>query len=136
MADLEFQTGAPILRDCCANLLFRKIFAVNYMVIKKISDLACVPSNPVGSAREGHCCQFVFASSVLSVMSVNGFPLIIMSAHAQCSICTCSVEGIPSLVCLHLLSVTLQTCGDVYKQMMFTLHTNEGRTYTEHVQRY
>ena len=50
-------------------------------------------------------CQFVFASSVLSVMSVNGFPLIIMSAHAQCSICTCSVEGIPSLVCLHMLSV-------------------------------
>ena len=27
-----------------------------------------------------------------------------MSAHAQCSICTCSVEGIPSLVCLHMLS--------------------------------
>ena len=23
----------------------------------------------------------------------------------QCSICTCSVEGIPSLVCLHMLSV-------------------------------
>ena len=50
-------------------------------------------------------CQFVFASSVLSVMLVNGFPLIIISAHAQCSICTCSVEGIPSLVCLHMLSV-------------------------------
>ena len=45
------------------------------------------------------------ASSVLSVMSVTGFPLIIMSAHAQCSICTCSIEGIPSLVCLHMLSV-------------------------------
>ena len=50
-------------------------------------------------------CQFVYASSVLSVMSVSGFPLIIMSAHAQCSMCTCSVEGIPSLVCLHMLSV-------------------------------
>ena len=47
----------------------------------------------------------MFASSVFSVMSVNGFPLIIMSAHAQCSMCTCSVEGIPSLVCLHMLSV-------------------------------
>ena len=50
-------------------------------------------------------CQFVFTSSVLSVMSVSGFPLIIMSAHAQCSMCTCSVEGIPSLVCPHMLSV-------------------------------
>ena len=50
-------------------------------------------------------CQFVFPSSVLSVMSVSGFPLIIMSAHAQCSMCTCSVEGIPSLVCPHMLSV-------------------------------
>ena len=50
-------------------------------------------------------CQFVFASSVLSVMSVSGFPFIIMSAHAQCSMCTCSVEGIPSLVCPHMLSV-------------------------------
>ena len=50
-------------------------------------------------------CQFVYASSVLSVMSVSGFPLIIMSAHAQCSMCTCSVEGILSLVCLHMLSV-------------------------------
>ena len=39
------------------------------------------------------------------VMSVSGFPLIIMSAHAQCSMCTCSVEGIPSLVCPHMLSV-------------------------------
>ena len=47
----------------------------------------------------------MFAYSVLSVMSVTGFPLIIMSAHAQCSICTCSIEGIPSLVCLHMLSV-------------------------------
>ena len=47
----------------------------------------------------------MFTSSVLSVMSVSGFPLIIMSAHAQCSMCTCSVEGIPSLVCLHMLSV-------------------------------
>ena len=50
-------------------------------------------------------CQFVFVSSVLSVMPVNGFPIIIMSAHAQCSICTCSVEGIPALVCLYMLSV-------------------------------
>ena len=50
-------------------------------------------------------CQFVYASSVLSVMSVSGFRLIIMSAHAQCSMCTCSVKGIPSLVCLHMLSV-------------------------------
>ena len=38
-------------------------------------------------------------------MSVSGFPLIIMSAHAQCSMCTCSVEEIPSLVCPHMLSV-------------------------------
>ena len=36
-------------------------------------------------------------------MSVTGFPLIIMSAHAQCSTCTCSIEGIPSLLCLHML---------------------------------
>ena len=50
-------------------------------------------------------CQFVYTSSVLSVMSVSGFPRIIMSAHAQCSMCTCSVEGIPSLVCPHMLSV-------------------------------
>ena len=59
------------------------------------------------TSNPGVCkhCQFVFASSVLSVMSVSGFPLIIMSAHAQCSMCTCSVEGIPSLVCLHMLSV-------------------------------
>ena len=46
-------------------------------------------------------CQFVFAYWVLSVMSVTGILLIIMSAHAQCSIYTCSIEGIPSLVCLY-----------------------------------
>ena len=58
-----------------------------------------------GTFRVCKHCLFGFASSVLSVMSVIGFPLIIMSAHAQCSMCTCSVEGIPSLVCPHMLSV-------------------------------
>ena len=56
-------------------------------------------------------CQFAFVSSVLSVMSVTAFPLIIMSAHAQCSICTCSVEGISSLVCLHTPSVASKMKG-------------------------
>ena len=102
-------------------------------------------------------CQFVFASSVLSVMSVNGFPLIIVSAHAQCSICTCSVEGIPSLVCLHMLSVGPSLISMQCKHRLFvnittclqclhcilmregpTLsmcrHTNEGIPSTEHVQ--
>ena len=106
---------------------------------------------------EGHRCQFVFASSVLSVMSVNGFPLIIMSAHAQCSICTCSVVGIPSLVCLHMLSVgpslISMQCKHCKHVVMFTnkrclhcilmregptlsmcRHTNEGIPSTEHVQ--
>ena len=66
----------------------------------------CVWHFDIGPVR-GVCkhCQFVYASSVLSVMSVSGFPLIIMSAHAQCSMYTCSVEGIPSLVCPHMLSV-------------------------------
>ena len=99
----------------------------------------------------------MFASSVLSVMSVNGFPLIIMSAHAQCSICTCSVEGIPSLVCLHMLSVgpslismqckhhlfvNIATCLQCLHCILMreapTLsmcrHTNEGIPSTEHVQ--
>ena len=61
--------------------------------------------NKIDILRVCKHCQFVYASSVLSVMSVSGFPLINLSAHAQCSICTCSVEGIPSLVCPHMLSV-------------------------------
>ena len=66
-----------------------------------VGGIECQPFN----VRVCKHCQFVFPSSVLSVMSVSGFPLIIMSAHAQCSMCTCSVEGIPSLVCPHMLSV-------------------------------
>ena len=88
----------------------------------------------------------MFASPVLSVMSVNGFPLIIMSAHAQCSICTCPVEGIPSLVCLHMLivgpSLNITTCLQcshcILMRQRPTLsmcrHTNEGIPSTEHVQ--
>ena len=38
-------------------------------------------------------------------MLSRGESLISMSAHSQCSICTCSVEGNTSLVCVHMLSV-------------------------------
>ena len=63
----------------------------------------------VGQKRKSKVCKhcrLVFAYGVLSVMPVTGFPLIIISAHAQCSICTCSIEGIVHyVVCLHMLSV-------------------------------
>ena len=36
---------------------------------------------------------------------VKGFPPICISAHAQYRLCTCSVKGFPSLLCLHMLSV-------------------------------
>ena len=69
-------------------------------------------------------CQFWFVFSVLSVMSVSGFPLIIMSAHAQCSIWTCSVEGIPSLVCLHMLSQVTS---------LISMHSKQWRILTNFV---
>ena len=77
-------------------------------------------------------CQFVFPSSVLSVMSVSGFPLIIMSAHAQCSMCTCSVEGIPSLVCPHMLSVSASLISMQCKHCsMWQTHGKQWRIFGE-----
>ena len=55
-------------------------------------------------------CQLACVSSVLSVMQVSRFHLNTMSARAQCSICTCSVEGIPSLICLHMPSHSPHYC--------------------------
>ena len=74
--------------------------------------------------REGHRCQFVFAYSVLSVMSVQSF----------CG----KDEGFLAKMKDFLLFLHLCQKSFVFATLfaMFTLYTNEGSTYTEHVQTY
>ena len=59
--------------------------------------------NPV---RQDVCkhCQFVCLQYCQCCKSLD-FPSLLCLTHVHYSISTCSVKGIPSLVCLHMLNV-------------------------------
>ena len=109
--------------------------------------------------REGHRCQFVFAYSVLSVMSVQSFcgkdegfcgedKGFCGKDEGFCGedkgFCGedegfCGEdEGFLAKTKDFLLFLRLCQKSFIFATLfaMFTLHTNEGSTYTEHVQTY
>ena len=83
------------------------------------------------SPGEGHCCQYVFAYSVLSVMSVQSF---CGKDEGFCG----KDEGFLAKMKDFLLFLHLCQNSFIFATLfsMFTLHTNEGSTYTELVQTY
>ena len=56
--------------------------------------------------------EFSLSHSYQSKLSKTGssldFPSLLFPAHAQYTLCTCSVKGFPSLLCLHMLSPSTQ----------------------------
>ena len=56
--------------------------------------------------------EFSLSHSYQSKLSKTGssldFPSLLFPAHAQYTLCTCSVKGFPSLLCLHILSPSTQ----------------------------
>ena len=53
--------------------------------------------------------EFSLSHSYQSKLSKTGssldFPSLLFPVHAQYTLCTCSVKGFPSLLCLHMLSL-------------------------------
>ena len=87
---------------------------------------------------EGHRCQFVFAYSVLSVMSVQSFCGEDEGFCGEDEGFYGKDEGFLVKTKDFLLFLCLRQKSFVFATLfpIFTLHTNEGTTYTEHVQTY
>ena len=49
-----------------------------------------------------------YQSKLSKTGSSLDFPSLLFPAHAQYTLCTCSVKGFPSLLCLHMLSSSTQ----------------------------
>ena len=88
--------------------------------------------------RESHRCQFVFAYSVLSVMSVQSFCGEDEGFCGEDEGFCGEDEGFLVKMKDFLLFLHLCQKSFIFATLfaMFTLHTNEGNTYTEHVQTY
>ena len=54
------------------------------------------------------CLCHSYQSKLSKTGSSLDFPSLLFPAHAQYTLCTCSVKGFPSLLCLHMLSPLTQ----------------------------